>query len=237
LFLFFFLKVPDWRPWGRLVPVGTTPCERARRRLGTRQNGGPVATRDTLPKRWDRGDVVGELIQGFIPAPNCLKEKNPRAAVARVKTISLFASEWKIGCDPWQLRVKYSSFWLAPPPRQRLVDCLGWPPSKGWIAQMDEHWYTLIQRSRVQVPVQSSFLCQLFFSNCKKKRIWVDISAELWARLGSLLSNLDGFFGVVLILCSFQRLYHRLAWNDPPCHIRGTPPKPERHVPGYPLPL
>ena len=33
------------------------------------------------------------------------------------------------------------SFWLAPPPRQILVDYSGGPPSKGWIAQMEEHWY------------------------------------------------------------------------------------------------
>jgi len=33
-------------------------------------------------------------------------------------------------------------FWLVPPPWQRLVDYLGRPPSKGWIAQMKEHWYS-----------------------------------------------------------------------------------------------
>ena len=27
------------------------------------------------------------------------------------------------------------------PPRQRPVDGLGGPTSKGWIAQMEEHWY------------------------------------------------------------------------------------------------
>ena len=32
-------------------------------------------------------------------------------------------------------------FWLAPPPWQRLVDYSGGPPSKGWIAQIEEHWY------------------------------------------------------------------------------------------------
>ena len=31
--------------------------------------------------------------------------------------------------------------WPLPPSRQRLVDCLGEPPSKGWIAQMEEHGY------------------------------------------------------------------------------------------------
>ena len=32
-------------------------------------------------------------------------------------------------------------FRLVPPPWQRLVDYLGRPPSKGWIAQMEGHWY------------------------------------------------------------------------------------------------
>ena len=33
------------------------------------------------------------------------------------------------------------SLWLAPPPRQRLVDYSGQCPSEGWIAQMKEHRY------------------------------------------------------------------------------------------------
>ena len=38
-------------------------------------------------------------------------------------------------------RSKGYSLWLALPLRQRLVDYSGRPPSKGWIAQMEEHWF------------------------------------------------------------------------------------------------
>jgi len=52
-------------------------------------------------------------------------------------------------------------FWLAPPPQQRLVDCLGGPPSKSWIAQMEEHWY--VKSSSLGFESQSSLY--LFFVN------------------------------------------------------------------------
>ena len=52
----------------------------------------------------------------------------------------MYASEW--GCDPWYYTAArvIASDW-RPPPQQRLVDYSEGPPSKGWIAQMDEHWY------------------------------------------------------------------------------------------------
>ena len=44
--------------------------------------------------------------------------------------------------DIGQFRVELLLTGTPTPFRQRLVDCLGGPPSKGWIAQMEEHWYS-----------------------------------------------------------------------------------------------
>jgi hypothetical protein len=40
----------------------------------------------------------------------------------------------KQGKTDWELSNNFKNW-------QRLVDCLRGPPSKGWIAQMEEHWY------------------------------------------------------------------------------------------------
>ena len=55
------------------------------------------------------------------------------------------------------------SFWLAPPPRQRLVDYSGGPPSKGWIVQMEEHWYGNTEVSGAS-PSPVRFSLPLFFT-------------------------------------------------------------------------
>ena len=74
----------------------------------------------------------------------------------------------------------YKSFWRVPPPRQRLVDYSGGPPSKGWIAQMEEHWYGNPEVSGSS-PSSVKFSLPIFQKNCLpvSSKKWIDVIIQL----------------------------------------------------------
>ena len=82
-------------------------------------------------------------------------------------TISRFymrACNYNGSAIPGVIRQQRLQLLTGAPPRLRLVDYSGGPPSKGWIlAQMEEHWYV---NPGLGFKSQSSQIFFANFSNC-----------------------------------------------------------------------